>query len=64
MNKLYSDKGDISKALSRELLKKDVTLVKNVRKNMKMKAISLWDRAMLSRRFTIETINNQLKNIS
>ncbi len=31
---------------------------------MKVKAISLWDRAMLSRRFIIETINDQLKNIS
>ncbi|MGL5336529.1 MAG: transposase, partial [Enterovibrio sp.] len=36
----------------------------NVRKNMKAKAISLWDKAMLSRRFIIETINDQLKNIS
>ncbi len=26
--------------------------------------MSLWDRAMLSRRFIIETINDQLKNIS
>jgi len=31
---------------------------------MKAKAMSLWDRAMLSRRFIIETINDQLKNIS
>jgi hypothetical protein len=31
---------------------------------MKAKAISLWDRAMLSRRYIIETINGQLKNIS
>jgi len=41
-----------------------VTLITNVRKNIKRKAISLWDRAMLSRRFIIETINDQLKNIS
>lgn len=26
--------------------------------------MSLWDRAMLSKRFIIETINDQLKNIS
>jgi len=31
---------------------------------MKAKAMSLWDRAMLSKRFIIETINGQLKNIS
>ncbi len=38
----------------------------NVRKNMKAKAkaMSLWDRVMLSRRFIIETINDQLKNIT
>jgi hypothetical protein len=64
MDKLYADKGYISKALSSDLLEKGVTLVTNVRKNMKAKAISLWDRAMLSRRFIIETINDQLKNIS
>jgi hypothetical protein len=31
---------------------------------MKAKAMSLWDRAVLSKRFIIETINDQLKNIS
>ena len=31
---------------------------------MKAKALSLWDRAMLSRHFIIETVNDQLKNIS
>jgi hypothetical protein len=49
-DKLYGDKG--------------VSLITTVRKNMKAKAISLWDRAMLSRRYIIETINDQLKNIS
>ncbi len=39
-------------------------LVTNVRKSMKAKAISLWDRVMHSRCFIIETINDQLKNIS
>ncbi len=31
---------------------------------MKKKFISLWDRAMLKKRFIIETVNDQLKNIS
>jgi hypothetical protein len=31
---------------------------------MKAKSMSLWDRAMLSKRFIIETINDQLKNVS
>ena len=63
-DKLYADKGYISKALESNLLEKGVTLVPNVRKNMKVKVLSIWDRAMLSRRFIIETINDQLKNIS
>jgi hypothetical protein len=62
-DKLYVDKGYLSKALEAYLLDKGVSLITTVRKNMKAKAISLWDRAMLSRRYIIETINDQLKNI-
>jgi len=63
-DKLYEDKGYLSQALAADLFEKGVTLVTTVRKNMKAKAISLWDRAMLSRRHIIETINDPLKNIS
>lgn len=63
-DKLYGDKGYLSKALEADLFDKGVKLITTVRKNMKAKALSLWDRAMLSRRFIIETINDQLKNIS
>lgn len=62
--KLYGDKGYLSKALESSLFEKGVQLITTVRKNMKAKAMSLWDRAMLSKRFIIETINDQLKNIS
>ena len=62
--KLYGDKGYISKALTGELLEKGVELITTVRKNMKKKFISLWDRALLKKRFIIETVNDQLKNIS
>ena len=62
--KLYGDKGYISKALSGELLDKGVELITTIRKNMKLKFISLWDRAILKKRFIIETVNDQLKNIS
>ena len=62
--KLYGDKGYISKALSGELLDKGVELITTVRKNMKKKFLSLWNRAMLKKRFIIETVNDQLKNIS
>ncbi len=64
MNKLYADKEYIGRALASDLLVGVVTVVNDVRKNMKEKALSLWDRAMLSRRFIIETISDQLKNIS
>ncbi len=64
IGKLYADKGYISKALSSDLFDKGVELVTNVKKNMKAKLLSAWDKAMLSRRFIIETINDQLKNIT
>jgi hypothetical protein len=64
IDKLYGDKGYLSKALEVNLFEDDVTLITTVRKNMKAKAMSLWDRAMLSKRFIIETINDQLKHIS
>ncbi len=41
-----------------------VDLVISVRKNIKAKAVLVCDRAMLSKRYIIETINDQLKNIS
>jgi hypothetical protein len=63
-DKLYGDKGYLSKALEANLFEKGVELITTVRKNMKAKAMSLWDRAMLSKRFIIETINDQLKNVS
>lgn len=62
--KLYANKGCISKKLSASLKDKDANLITAGRRNMKAKAITLWDRAMLSMRFIIETSNDQLKNIS
>jgi hypothetical protein len=62
--KLYGDKGYIGKKLSETFAESDIDLVTTVRKNMKAKAISIFDRAMLSKRYIIETINDPLKNIS
>ena len=50
--------------MSRTLKESDVDLVTTVRKNMKDKVISAFDRAMLSKGYIIETVNDQLKNIS
>ncbi|AYA39373.1 IS982 family transposase [Xenorhabdus nematophila] len=64
LDKLYADKGYISKALTEELEMEGITLVTGQRKNMKPKLLAAWDRAMLAKRFIIETINDQLKNIT
>lgn len=64
LDKLYGDKGYISQALAADLKEDGVTLITSYKKNMKPKLLSAWDRAMLSKRFIIETINDQLKNIS
>jgi len=50
--------------LNEKLKESDIDLVTKVRKNMKAKAISAFDRSMLSKRYIIETVNDQLKNIS
>ncbi|MEL0659863.1 IS982 family transposase [Psychromonas arctica] len=62
--KLYADKGYIGNKLTEKLKRSDIDLVTTVRKNMKRKVISAFDRAMLSKRYIIETVNGQLKNIS
>ncbi len=57
------DKGYISSRLEQSLAERGVRFITNVRSNMKAKVISAWDKAMLSKRFIIETVNDQLKNI-
>ncbi len=39
-------------------------LITNVRRNMKAKFLSLWNKTMLRKNFLIERVNDQLKNIS
>ena len=61
---LYGDKGYISKKLTEELADNDINFVTGVRKNMKTKVMKVWDKLMLRKRFIIETVFDQLKNIS
>lgn len=61
---LYGDKGYISSSLEEQLAQKGVTLITGSRTNMKPKMMKLWDKLMLRKRFIIETIFDQLKNIS
>jgi len=62
--KLFGDKGYISQPLFDELLEQDVTLITSVRKNMKNRLLPLMDKLLLRKRAIIETVNDQLKNIS
>ena len=63
-DKLYGDKGYLSKVLYDELFESGVELITTVRKSMKARVLAAFDKAMLAKRFIIETINDQLKNIS
>lgn len=62
--KLYGDKGYISQNLFEQLLGQGLQLITSLRVNMKPKLVTLWDKLMLRKRSVIETINDQLKNIS
>jgi hypothetical protein len=62
--KLFGDKGYISAELFAELLGKGLQLITRVRKNMQNRLMPLLDKILLRKRFLIETVNDQLKNIS
>ena len=61
---LFGDRGYISRALHQALWAHGLALITLIRRNMKPRLLWLWDRLMLRKRFLIETINDQLKNIS
>jgi hypothetical protein len=62
--KVFADKGYISKDLFVEFFEKEIQLITGVRKNMKNRLMPLIDKLLLRKRSIIETINDQLKNIS
>ena len=62
--KLFGDKGYISKALFNELYERGLQLITGIRKNMQNRLMPLMDKVLLRKRTIIETINDQLKNIS
>ena len=62
--KLFADKGYISQRLFDELFAEGLQLVTSVRKNMQNRLMPIADKLMLRKRSIIETINDQLKNIS
>jgi hypothetical protein len=62
--KLFGDKGYLSQTLRDDLCDVGVELITSIRRNMKPQLLLLYDKLMLKRRSIIETINDQLKNIS
>ena len=62
--KLFGDKGYLSRTLFETLYERGLELVTSLRKNMKGQLKKLSDRLLLRKRFIIETITDQLKNIS
>jgi transposase len=63
--KLFGDKGYISQPLREQLLQVlGIELVTKVKKNMKNRLMRLSDRLLLRKRAIIETVVDQLKNVS
>lgn len=62
--KLFGDKGYLSQSLAELLGAANVQLITKVKKNMKNKFVSFFDKLLLRKRAIIESINDQLKNIS
>ena len=62
--KLFGDKGYISQKLFDRLFTDGIQLVTKIRRNMKNKLMPVWDKLLLRKRAIIESVNDQLKNIS
>jgi hypothetical protein len=62
--KLFDDKGYIFNKLTDNLREKGITLITGIKKNMANKLLPIIDKILLCKRSIIETINEQLKNIS
>lgn len=62
--KLFGDKGYISQKLFEEMFNKGVQLITKLKSNMKNRLMTVYDKLMLRKRCIVETIFDQLKNIS
>jgi hypothetical protein len=62
--KLFADKGYISQPLCETLFSQGVRLITGLKVKMKNRLLPLQDKLLLRKRYLIETINDQLKNIS
>ena len=62
--RLFGDRGYISQKLVSQLFEQGLRLITGLRRNMKPRPLPPEDRALLRKRAVIESINDQLKNIS
>lgn len=62
--KLFGDRGYLSAPLFKSLFDKGLELITKIKKNMKNKLMPMFDKLMLRKRALIESIFDQLKNIS
>ncbi len=62
--RLFGDKGYIYQDLFQELYQKNINLITPFKKKMNNKLLELWEKLMLRKRSLIETVNDQLQNIS
>lgn len=62
--KIFGDRGYISQTLFDTLFAHGVQLITKLRKDMKNKLLPMMDKLLLRKRSVIETVNDQLKNIS
>lgn len=64
IGKLVGDKGYISQKLFNMLYSQGLQLITKIKKNMKNKLMTTVDKLLLRKRAIIESVNDQLKNIS
>ncbi len=62
--KLFGDKGYLSRPLANRLRAQGVELITRLKSNMKNQLIGLTDKLLLRKRAIVETVIDQLKNIS
>jgi hypothetical protein len=62
--KLFGDKGYLSQPLTEQLLAQGIHLITRLKSNMKNRLMPLADKLLLRKRSILETITDQLKNIS
>ena len=62
--KRFGDKGCLSQPLFELLFEQGLQLITKIKKNMKNKLMPMTDKILLRKRALIETVNDQLKNVS